>query len=55
MNIYIIIYQAVKNIGGKKLGWTWQITAIHQVFANFHYFHNIPYANGLQFDEVFFH
>ena len=22
-------------------------------FANFHYFHNIPYANGLQFANVF--
>ena len=39
----------------EKQQWTlvvniWQITAIHQVlFANFHCFHNIPYANGLQF------
>ena len=24
-----------------------------QHFANFHYFHNIPYANGLQFTKVF--
>ena len=32
----------------------WQITAFHQVFfVNFHYFHNIPYANGLQFIKVF--
>ena len=38
----------------KKLWQIWQITAIRQVFfANFHYFYNIPYANGLQFAEVF--
>ena len=40
-----------KNIGGKKLR---QITVIRQVFiANFRYFHNIPYSNGLQFTEGF--
>ena len=30
----------------------WQITPIHQVFANFHNFDNIPYANGLQFAKL---
>ena len=38
-----------KNIGGKKLWWIKWITAVYQAFlANFS-FHNIPYANGLQF------
>ena len=47
---YIIILLYSKNIGGDKLWQIWQITAFPQVFYNFH---NIPYANGLQFAEVF--
>ena len=41
----------------KKLQWIWGITAFRQVliFANFHDFHNIPYANGLQFAKLFYH
>ena len=37
------IYRTVKNFG--KLG---KLQQFAKFFANFHYFHNIPYANKLQ-------
>ena len=49
-NPCLTIVPLSKNIGGKKL---WRITAICHIFANFHYFPNIPYVNGLQFANVF--
>ena len=42
-----------KKLWRLKLCRIWQITAIHQGFSNFYCFHNIPYANGLQFIKVF--
>ena len=50
--IYLIPYSK-KTLVVKKLWLIWQITAFHQLFANFHNFHNIPYANGLQFAKGF--
>ena len=47
----ITIYCTAKNIGGDKTLANYSISL--QVFTNFHNFHNIPYANGLQFDKVF--
>ena len=38
-------YRTVRNIGSEKTGEL-------QHFANFYNFHNIPYANGLQFAKV---
>ena len=47
--LYIItIYRTVKNFG--KFG---KLQQFAKFFANFHYFHNILYANGLQFAKGF--
>ena len=45
-----ILYCTVKNIGGKNFG---KLKQFAKFFAKFHCFHNIPYANGLQFAKVF--
>ena len=44
----IFTYCTVKKFGGKKFG---EFDKLQ--FANFHYFYNIPYANGLQFAKSF--
>ena len=43
-----------KNIGGEKLANLANYSISPSFFANFHNFHNIPYASGLQFAKVFF-
>ena len=40
-----------KNIGGKKS--LANYSNLPSFFANFDYFYNIPYANGIQFIKVF--
>ena len=42
-----------KNISGKSFGEFGKSQHFAKFFANFDYFHNIPYANGLQFAKVF--
>ena len=44
-------YHTVKNIGSKKTLVNYSNSP--SFFTNFDYFHNIPYANGLQFTKVF--
>ena len=48
--LYYTTIGSVKNIGGKKVA---DYSNSPSFFANFYYFHNIPYANGLQFTKVF--
>ena len=45
-------HRTVKNIGGEKTLANYSI--LSSFFANFHNFHNIPYAHGLQFAKVFY-
>ena len=47
IHTYTQTYHTVKNHGGKKnlVGYSNSSSS----FANFHYFHNIPFANRLQF------
>ena len=46
---YLVSYS--KNICGEKPLANYSISP--SFFANFYNFHNIPYANGLQFPKVF--
>ena len=47
-------YRTMKNLEGKKtLANSVNYSNSPSFFANFYYFHNIPYANGLQFTKVF--
>ena len=48
--LHLLTYCTVKTLAVKNLWWIY--TVIHQVFGQFYYFHNIPYANGLQFTKV---
>ena len=43
-----------KNISGKSFGEFGKSQHFAKFFANFDYFHTIPYANGLQFTKLFY-
>ena len=47
---YSYIPYSEKTLAVKKRWRIWRITAFRQVLCNFH---NIPYADGLQFAKVF--
>ena len=52
--VHVHNYVATVNLGGKNVfGEFGELQQFAKSFANFHYFHNIPYANVLQFAKVF--
>ena len=46
-------YHTVKTLAGETLDEFGKLQQFVKLFANFHNFHNIPYANGLQFTKDF--
>ena len=50
--IKVLLY-TVKALVVKKFGGFGKLQQFAKFFANFHYFHNISYANDLQFNKVF--
>ena len=48
------VYHTVKTLMVKSLDKLGKLQDFTKFFANFDYFHNIPYADGLQFAKGFF-
>ena len=49
----LLIYCTVKGIGSKIFGEFGELQQFANFITNFDYYHNIPYANRLQFIKVF--